>query len=226
MPLDRSRVARFLVAAAAALLVAHLADGWAYSSLTFPDFANSDLGRMFRVQGFLPLWMVAALLLVLHDWPHRVQGGLYAAVGRGLLVFSGATIGGIVAEVLKILLRRERPLAHDGAYVFRPWTEDPLYTGSLALPSSHVLVAAGACFVLARLFPRTRYVWYALVAGCGFSRVAARAHFVSDVLLASIVGIVIAEILWRWHSRRTLASRIGQSPSLAVSGGLAEAQDD
>jgi membrane-associated phospholipid phosphatase len=56
--------------------------------------------------------------------------------------------------------------------------------------------------MLAHLFPRARVVWFALAAGCGLSRLLARAHFLSDVALAALVGILVAALLWRWYLRR------------------------
>lgn len=195
----RTSPLRFALASALAILAAHLVDRWAFAHLADPGLAGTDLGRMLRVMGFLPLWATAALALVLHD---RAERGARAAYARGLLLLGGATLGGAAAELLKLVFRRERPRAHAGEYVFRAWTERPLSTGGLALPSSHALVAWGAAGVLARLFPRARWVWYALAAGCSWSRVAAGAHFVSDVVLSGVVGLLVAEGLWRWHLRR------------------------
>ncbi len=199
----RPRLLRFALASAAAILLAHLVDRWAFAHLAAPDLAGEDLGRMLRVMGFLPLWATAGLALVLHDWPERAARGTRAAASRGLLLLLGAGLGGLAAELLKLVFRRERPRAHAGEYVFRAWTERPLSTGGLALPSSHALVAWGAAGVLAHLFPRARWVWYALAAGNGYSRVAAGAHFVSDVVLSAVVGLLVAEGLWRWHLRRS-----------------------
>jgi len=200
--LSRPVVVRFLLVSAAALLVAHLVDRWAYVNLAAPGLADTDLGRMLRVMGFLPLWATGALALVLQDWPLRVERGASAAFARGLLLLGSATLGGAAAELLKLVFRRERPYAHGGEYGFRPWTERTFSTGGLAFPSSHALVAWGGAAMLAILFPRARWVWYALAAGCGYSRVAAGAHFVSDVVMAGVVGIAVAEGLWLGYRRR------------------------
>jgi membrane-associated phospholipid phosphatase len=153
---------------------------------------------MFRVMGFVPLWAAAALALVLHDRgaPRRddAHRGHYR---RGALLLGATIAGGITAELLKLLLRRERPWAHDGAWVFRPFTERPFSTGGLALPSSHALVAFAAAFMLARLFPRATPVWWVLGAGCALTRVMAGAHFVSDVVVAGLAAWLVVAALWR-----------------------------
>lgn len=200
--LSRSALLRFCLAAAAAILLAHLVDRWAYAHLYLPRFQDTDLGRMLRVMGFLPLWLAGALALVLHDRPlHAARTG-YEWLSRGLLLAGSATAGGVAAELLKLVFRRERPRAHAGAYVFRAWSDHPLSTGGLAFPSSHVLVAFGAVAMLALLFPRARWVWYTLGVGCAFARVAAGAHFVSDVTAAAVVGVLVAQGLWRLYLRR------------------------
>jgi membrane-associated phospholipid phosphatase len=188
---------RFLALSVLALLLAHLVDGWASVHLVFPHLGNTDLGRLLRILGFLPTWIVVAAALVMTDWPLRAANGAWAAWRRGLLVVGSATLSGAAAEVLKILIRRERPGDEAAGYVFRAWSDRTFSTAGLGIPSSHVMVAFGAFAMLARLFPRARPVWYLLAAGCAFSRVAAHAHFLSDVTAAAILGIIVAELLCR-----------------------------
>jgi membrane-associated phospholipid phosphatase len=188
---------RFLLLSALAVLLAHLVDWWAAAHLVFPKFANTDLGRLFRIQGFLPTWIVVGCALALVDWPLRAAGGLWAALRRGTLVLGSAAVSGAIGELLKIVIRRQRPGSSVGEYVFRDWADRPLSTAGLGLPSSHVVVAFGALAMLGLLFPRARPVCYALAAGCAISRVAAHAHFVSDVTLAAVIGIATAVLLWR-----------------------------
>lgn len=173
-----------------AIILAHLLDGWLYTHFRIEDVYGDDWGRALRVMGFLPLWLVAALALALVD---RERYGYK----RGALLAGSATLGGISAELLKLLLRRERPYANEGEYVFRAFSERTFSTGGLALPSSHALVAFGAAAMLSRLFPRARLVWWSVAWGCGLTRMAAGAHFFSDIVVAAIVGWIVAWVLWR-----------------------------
>ena len=75
--------------------------------------------------------------------------------------------GGILCEIMKLLIRRERPETGDGAWIFRAWDDQPLSTAGLATPSSHTMVAFAGATMAARLFPRARWVFYTLAAGCG-----------------------------------------------------------
>src|SRR5690606_20175073 len=118
-----------------------------------------------------------------------------------------AALSGVVGELLKLVFRRERPRAHDGAYVFRAFADRPLHSGGLALPSSHAIIAFGAAAMLARLFPRTAPVWSTLAAGCALPRVAAGAHFLSDVVVSALAAWAVVALLWR---------RFGVPPFAAV----------
>jgi membrane-associated phospholipid phosphatase len=105
-------------------------------------------------------------------------------------------ISGGVAEVLKLLFRRERPGLHDGASVFRAFSDRPFSTSALGMPSSHVMVAFAGAVVLARLFPRTAPVAYLLAAGCAATRVLAHAHFASDVVVGALAGWAVGALMW------------------------------
>jgi membrane-associated phospholipid phosphatase len=201
-----------LVLAVGALAAATALDGWAYRVLVMSDVYDHDWGRMLRVAGFLPTWAVVSAALLLSG---PTSGQTRASSRwRAFLPLIAATVAGIVAEGLKLLLHRERPEAHAGAHVFRSWRDHPLSTAGLSLPSSHALVAFAAAAMLARLYPRARWLWYGLAAGCALTRVLARAHFLSDVVLSAIIGWGVAAVLWRWYARRDLrVSRAAASSS-------------
>ena len=47
------------------------------------------------------------------------------------------------------------------------------------------------------MYRRARWLWYALAVGCGITRVLARAHFVTVVVLAAIVAWFVVDLLSR-----------------------------
>jgi membrane-associated phospholipid phosphatase len=140
------------------------------------------------MMGYWPTWMVVAIALWLDGRPRQL------AAWRARLLAVSVTGVGLCGEVIKLLVRRERPNAHDGLSVFRPFTERPLSSSGLSMPSSHVLLAFAASAILARLFPRTAVMWYALAIGCAVTRLLARAHFFSDVVVGALVGVAAAYI--------------------------------
>ena len=165
-----------------------LADKWMYDHVYMKNVYDHDWARFLRIMGFAPTWGVAALAMWLHEKPE--------AAARAWYLVTSVIVGGLLAEVMKLLLRRERPDVMDGDYSFRAWSDHPFSTSGLAWPSSHTMVAFAACTAMARLFPRARWVWYALAAGCGITRMLARAHFFSDVMLGALFGWCVGWGVW------------------------------
>ena len=167
-------------------------DHWAYEHIVYARVYEQDWGRLLRVLGFWPTWLVAAIPLYLHD-----RGVVAAAKRRALLLAGSPALAGIAGEVLKLLIRRERPDPHGGEYFFRAFSDRPFSSSGLALPSGHTVVAFGAAAMLAYLFPRARWVWFGLAAGCAVTRLLAHAHFLSDTVAAALVALATTAWLWR-----------------------------
>ena len=192
-------VAALLVAAGSFAL-----DRWAYDHVVYARVYEQDWGRLLRIVGFWPTWVVAAFALWLHD-----RGSATSAPHtrrRALLLAGSPALSGIVAEILKLAIRRERPEPHDGAYFFRSFADRPFSTSGLALPSSHTIVAFGAAAMLAYLFPRARWVWFGLATGCALTRVLAHAHFLSDVVVAALAALATTTLLVRRFGRPLLSA--------------------
>lgn len=181
---------RFLALSVFALIVAHLLDARAFEYLRYPEVNSQDWGRLLRVMGFLPTWILAAAALALHD------AGRSPRFRRASLMFFSPALAGLAGEILKIAIRRLRP-GETGAYIFRPFSERTFSSGGLGMPSTHAIVAFGAAAILSRLFPRAWPVWWLLAWGCGLTRVLHGRHFLSDVVLAAIVAWLVAALLWR-----------------------------
>lgn len=202
-------VLSFLLIALVVFVAASLLDRWSYERLVYAGVYERDWGRMVRIYGYLPLWAMLASALVLHD-----RSALVAAPWRrGGLLLGAATLGGVTAEVLKLLLRRERPRLSGGSYEFRDFSQEPFSTGGLGLPSGHTVVAFAGAAMLAKLFPRAAPVWYLFAVACAVTRMLTQAHFLSDVVLAAFVGLAVSGVLWRWAAgaspRRTEAPAHG-----------------
>ena len=180
-----------------AIVAAHLLDGWAWLHLVDPEVYEHDRGRLLRVVGYYPIWIAMALALWLQTRDRR----------RALLLGVVPGLGGLAAEVFKLLLRRERPAPHDGEYFFRSFAERPFSTSGLALPSSHALVAFSGAFILCKLYPRAWPVWLALGAGCALTRVQAHAHFLSDVVTAAVAAWMVVDLCWRRWGSETQEAR-------------------
>ena len=187
---ERSRWIRFLIIAVVAIACAHLLDATAWRSARLLSVNDKDWGRLLRSMGYLPTWGVIALgfWLQQHDHPRRTKYAWALVLGPAL--------GGSLAEVLKLSIRRLRPNPDVFEYVFRPFADGPLSNRGMGMPSSHVLVAFAGATVLAQLYPRARWLWYTLAAGCAATRVLAMGHFLSDTVVAAVSGVVVGGWVW------------------------------
>ncbi len=189
---------RAAVISVVAIIVAHLLDGWAFVHLSRAGVYDHDLGRMLRTAGYLPVWWIIALGIGLQL--QRKREALQLAIVP--------TVSGLLCEVLKMLLRRERPGLHAGHYYFRPFTNQPFYTRDIGLPSSHAMVAFAAAWVLCWLYPRGWPVWVGMAVACGITRVMATAHFLSDVTVGAVAAYFLVEIMMRRWEGAAAAPRV------------------
>jgi membrane-associated phospholipid phosphatase len=184
----RTRVALLVLGGCVLSLLSTRLDPWVYQHIVWARVYETDWGRFFRMMGYWPTWMVVAIALWLDSRPPDL------AAWRARLLAVSVTGIGLAGEVIKILARRERPNGHDGLSVFRPFTDHPFSSSGLSMPSSHVLLAFAAAATLTRLFPRTALMWYVLAIGCAVTRLLARAHFFSDVVVGALLGVAAAYI--------------------------------
>lgn len=155
-----------------------------------PGAKNEDWHRLLRSAGYLPTWILAGAVLVCIDWPEPCSKRIN--ILRGLYVAGSAALAGVGAEILKLIIRRERPDIDVPGYTFRPFSDEPFSSAGLGMPSSHTMIAFAAAAALTRLFPRAAPVWIAFAAGCAWTRIADRAHFLSDAYLGALLGWVVA----------------------------------
>ncbi len=153
---------------------------------------GSDSYWFFRLFGYLGTWITVGLLLIVYD-RHR---------HRGTAVLFSAGLAGLIAETVKLIVARERPMIdgvlQDGGYRFRGIFSGFYATGkNLGFPSSHTAVAFGGCFMLAYFFRELRFWLVLLSLGCGVTRMLMGAHYASDVFGGALAGWVAAKIITR-----------------------------
>lgn len=192
-----------------ALVGAHALDRDLLEVLAHDDVYGDDWGRALRVLGYVPTWIAVAVVFLLIDRGRRdeLRAPLRDAYTRVTLLVVSAISSGAIAEMLKLILRRERP-GDDARYVFRDLGVDTWSTSGLGFPSSHAAVAAGACAMLALLHPKAWPVFALAGIGCGLTRVMAGAHYPSDVALGIWVGASCALAWWTLHTRNLRADTL------------------
>jgi undecaprenyl-diphosphatase len=166
-----------------------------------------ELNELLRSAGYLPVWILVALVLSLADSARIGTEGVHALFKRGGALLATVLLAGAASELVKMLVRRERPDAHEGATVFRPLLTRPFETSNLSFPSGHATLAfAAACF-LSFLVPRAAPVFLLLAVGCAYTRLVVHSHFLSDVVAGAVLGFAVAWVVHRVASRNAPEER-------------------
>lgn len=177
-------------------LVCLAMDRLAYVGLYAPGVVHEPWHEFLRAMGTVWPWFAISALIAVTGWRRGDAPSGWLALRQGALVSLSACLGGAAAEILKLALRRERPILHDGFYVHRSFAERAFSTSNLDLPSSHAGVAFGGACMVALLFPRAAGVALALAAGCALTRVLAGGHFLSAAVMGAGLAYLVARWLW------------------------------
>jgi hypothetical protein len=112
----------------------------------------------------------------------------------GFLAGEAALNSLVMVEGLKYSLRRERPFQGDGSGSF-------FQGGGTSFPSEHAAAAWSVAGVIAHEYPGplTKITAYGLASLVDFSRLRARQHFPSDVLVGSVIGNLVAQNIYSRH---------------------------
>jgi len=181
------------------LIVPAFGDQWAYKHLYIERVYDRDWAMALRACGTFYVWLPVALIL----WLEQRERDVIAARKNAYLLLGSAALAGILCEVMKLVIRRERPDVDHGAWVFRDWSVHTFSSAGLATPSSHTMVAFGAATMLARMYPRARWVFYVLAWGCGVTRMLSRAHYLSDVTFGALLGWAVGWGIWmQWGPKK------------------------
>lgn len=179
----------WFVAAVLALAVVTLLDRAAYRFFKAPDDIEiRDWYKLLRIVGYLPTWILIGLAIdvAVVKGARRLSDGV-------LLMFSAGLAGG-AAEVLKLVVGRQRP-GPDGEYVFRGLFSGFVNGGGLGMPSSHAAVAFGGAFMLSWLRPGTGPVILTAAMGCALTRLLGADHFLSDVTVGALLAYPISRMI-------------------------------
>ena len=171
-------------------------------------------------------WYLVPAALVLcgigiADWSRRgarAKARLSFVFGQAGYVFASVALSGLFVNVVKVLFGRARPRLLDqvGAYYF-----DPITFGYLnaSFPSGHSTTVGAITGILLIWYPR----WSLLIIELGLffaaTRVAAQAHYPSDMVTGLLIGMFFSIALARWLAKRGVAFRFVPGKILPVPAG-------
>ena len=110
------------------------------------------------------------------------------------LIFSSVLSAGVIAKIIKICVGRFRPVFFEafGMTGFRPFSLEWAFN---SMPSGHTTATFAGLIMAGMLSPKIKPVTWTLAIIVGLSRVAAGAHWPTDVILGAFIGMVAADIV-------------------------------
>ena len=152
---------------------ARLSDDWAQPASRSGGFADAFSGPVYR--GFL-IGSIVGLYALGDDYDKCGAKLALTALVNATIVTSG----------LKVLTGRERPSSTGNPGHF---AGPSLGSGHNSFPSGHTSVAFSVATVLAKRYPKQRWLYYGLATAVGISRVRKAEHYPSEVLVGAAIGI-------------------------------------
>jgi hypothetical protein len=157
---------------------------------------SQPLNRLERVGNFLgqpennypfiiALW--ASGVLINNDWLRDT----------GIMVITSVTTSGFLQTLGKEAVGRSRPQTGRGPFDYKPFGGANYHS----FPSGHTMLSVATAWVLARQveFVPLKVVFYSMPVITGASRVYIGAHWLSDIVLGSALGIACAESVMRLY---------------------------
>lgn len=143
------------------------------------------------------------------DWSRgapRLKARLAFLFGQAAFVFSAIALSGLFVNILKVLFGRARPRLIDE---FGAWSFDPFTLGYLnaSFPSGHSTTVGALTGILMIWYPRWSVIFVELGLFFAATRIAAQAHYPSDVVAGFTIGLLFTVALARWLASRSVVFR-------------------
>jgi undecaprenyl-diphosphatase len=208
--------------AVAAILAAHLLDDgttlFVHASHSPFVHAMAKITDVGQSQWYLVPAGLLFIAIAFLNWEARTRPGrarlafLFSQAGYA---FMAVAFAGIIADIFKFLFGRARPklFEHGGSLHFEPFTIGHDFN---SFPSGHSTTMGAVAMVLMLWFPKARVPIFLLCAFMAVTRIAARAHYPSDVVAGFSLGLLYALFLARWLARRRVAFRFRNNALLPV----------
>ena len=153
----------------------------------------TDIGKSqwYLVPAGLVFLVVAGL-----DWraaAGRRKARLQLILGHAGFVFAAIAASGILANILKVMVGRARPALFDevGPYHFDPFTPGYLHA---SFPSGHATTMGAVTAILMLWLPRWRLPIGLAGVVLAATRIAADAHYPSDVAAGFLFGMLVTVV--------------------------------
>jgi hypothetical protein len=114
----------------------------------------------------------------------------------------------IEVEALKFAFGRQRPIQGDGT--------GPFWSSGRSFPSEHAAATWSIAGILAHEYPSTfmKFISYGMATAVSASRITAKQHFPSDVLVGAAIGYLTSEYVYRKHHSYDLPGSTWEAPGI------------
>ena len=170
----------------------------------------SDITNVGKSDRYLIPSAILFLITAFLDWSayrQKARAWLLRLFGQSAFLFGSVAGSGIVVNIIKIPIGRARPKLFDtfGAVHFEPFSVGYDFA---SMPSGHSTTMGAVTMVAMIWFPKWRW----LILPVGFflaaTRIAAQAHYPSDVVAGFTFGMLFALWFARWLGRRSVVFRL------------------
>jgi undecaprenyl-diphosphatase len=100
-------------------------------------------------------------------------------------------ISAVISLILKVTVQRLRPFQLGIVSLIPKLQEASFNTWNFSFPSFQSMLVFSAISILSKEFPKLKNVWIGFAVLVAFSRLYFGVHFVSDVLIGSLIGYAI-----------------------------------
>jgi hypothetical protein len=126
----------------------------------------------------------------------------------GFLSGESAVDALFATEIIKYAARRERPLQDSGSGQF--------WKGGTSFPAEHAAAAWSIASMVAHEYPNPfiKFLSYGMATAVSASRIAAKQHFPSDVLVGSAIGYLVSSYVYAQHRNPDLRGGAWEIPAI------------
>ena len=116
-------------------------------------------------------------------------------------------ISAVVAFLLKVIVKRPRPFSL-GVSVLPVLQKASHLVWNFSFPSFHAMICFSAVPLLSKEFPKLKYAWIGFAILIAFSRIYFGLHFLSDVILGSVIGYLIGIFVIKLEDKAKFGEKI------------------
>ncbi len=159
-------------------------------SLSKIDSWQKDIAIFITRFGLSKYYIIISLIVAITFY--RFKRGISFA---SFYIFLSIITSGLIINIIKFIVARYRPplLLKENLYGFN-WFEHGYLVNSF--PSGHATTAFAFYGSLALLFPKFKIFFLAIALIIALSRVILDVHYLSDVLIGSLIGYLSAYMLY------------------------------